>query len=67
MNEKCLSILVLITHCKMAISCGSNLLKDRSKWSSAGEKSNVGGLGEEEREVNVAEGGKKEALFFSFV
>lgn len=51
----------------MAISCGSNLLKDRSKWSSAGEKSNVGGLGEEEREVNVAEGGKKEALFFSFV
>lgn len=48
----------------MAISCGSNLLKDRSKWSSAGEKSNVGGLGEEEREVNAAEGGKKGGSLF---
>lgn len=67
MNEKCLSILVLITHCKMAISCGSNLLKDRSKWSSAGKKVILGGWEEEEREVNVAEEGKKEALFLSFV
>lgn len=64
MNEKCLSILVLITHCKMAISCGSNLLKDRSNWSSAGEKSNVGGVGRGGERSKCCRRGEKRRLSF---
>lgn len=44
--------LVLIVHFKIPSSCGSNLLKDRSKQSLIGENCNFWEKEEEDREIN---------------
>lgn len=44
--------LVLIMHCKISSSCGSNLLKDGSKQSLIGENCNFWEKEEEDREIN---------------
>ena len=64
MNEKWLSILVLIMQCKITSSYGSNLLKDRSKHSLAGEECDFRRLGGGGERRNSAEGEKKNRRFF---
>lgn len=65
MNEKWLSVLLLITHCKMVHSCGSDVLKDRSKHSSLGKRVI---FGESRGERNkFCRKGEKEILLLSFV
>lgn len=64
MNEKWLSILVLIMQCKITSSYGSNLLKDRSKHSLVGEECDFGRLGGGGERRNSAEGEKKNRRVF---
>jgi len=60
MHEKWLSILVLIMRCRIASSCGSNLLKDRSKSSSVGKDVMLGGWEQEGERSKYCRKVKKE-------
>lgn len=64
MNEKWISVLVLITHCKMVCLSGTDVLKDRSKHSSLGKRVI---FRESRGERKFCRKGEKEILVLSFV